>query len=184
MSLPAELPHWWGGRRGRGGGRGASLWGATGRDGMGGPGAGAMGVSGANSYSCSSCHALSEHVQNHCTRTLHVSHLYFSFSLFLYLLWTDLCTPLLDLSLCLVTSLFSCLLHDLRECREMAAHKTEQDMLNTSVLTKCRLMIFKKEANRGVNSFSSTFPPSQETNNVKYLQNRPQNCIVVLSLAA
>lgn len=66
----------------------------------------------------------------------------------------------------------------------MAAHKTEQDMLNTSVLTNCRPMIFKKEANRGVSSFSSTFPPSQETNNVKYLQNRPQNCIVVLSLAA
>ncbi len=33
----------------------------------GGPGAGAMGVSGASSYSYSSCHALSEHVQNHCT---------------------------------------------------------------------------------------------------------------------
>lgn len=63
--------------------------------------------------------------------TLAVSLILFSVStspsLFVqYLLWTDLCTPLLDLSLCLFNSLFSCLLHDLRECREMAAHKTDE----------------------------------------------------------
>lgn len=34
--LPPELPHWWGGRRGRSGGGGAILWGAADRDGMGG----------------------------------------------------------------------------------------------------------------------------------------------------
>lgn len=38
--LPAELSHWWGGRRGRAGGGGAILWGAADRDGMGGPGEG------------------------------------------------------------------------------------------------------------------------------------------------
>lgn len=41
--LPPELPHWWGGRRGRTGGGGAILWGATDRDGMGGPGGGRQG---------------------------------------------------------------------------------------------------------------------------------------------
>ena len=41
--LPAELSHWWGGRRGRTGGGGAILWGATDRDGMGGPGDGRQG---------------------------------------------------------------------------------------------------------------------------------------------
>lgn len=41
--LPPELPHWWGGRRGRTGGGGAILWGATDRDGMGGPGEGRQG---------------------------------------------------------------------------------------------------------------------------------------------
>lgn len=41
--LPAELSHWWGGRRGRTGGGGAILWGATDRDGMGGPGEGRQG---------------------------------------------------------------------------------------------------------------------------------------------
>lgn len=42
--LPPELPHWWGGRRGRTGGGGAILWGATDRDGMGGPGEGRQGT--------------------------------------------------------------------------------------------------------------------------------------------
>ncbi len=41
--LSAELSHWWGGRRGRTGGGGAILWGATDRDGMGGPGEGTQG---------------------------------------------------------------------------------------------------------------------------------------------
>lgn len=43
--LPPELSHWWGGRRGRTGGGGAVLWGATDRDGMGGPGDGTQGES-------------------------------------------------------------------------------------------------------------------------------------------
>lgn len=41
--LPPELPHWWGGRRGRAGGGWAILWGAADRDGMGGPGGGRQG---------------------------------------------------------------------------------------------------------------------------------------------
>lgn len=43
--LPPELSHWWGRRRGRTGGGGAILWGATDRDGMGGPGEGDTGES-------------------------------------------------------------------------------------------------------------------------------------------
>lgn len=98
--LPPELPHWWGGRRGRTGGGGASLWGATDRDGMGGPGEGNRGISGeATPYAEWPHHDITLGTPPH--------NIFFSFSSCLYsrsltslvyflLWWTDLCMPLLD----------------------------------------------------------------------------------------
>ena len=67
-----ELPHWWGGRRGRGGGgRGWGwdvLWGATDRTGMGRPGTGDRGDTGAVALDASSDHII------HCTSApMHMS---------------------------------------------------------------------------------------------------------------
>lgn len=100
LSSP-ELPHWWGGRRGRTGGGGAILWGATDRDGMGDQGKGHRGVSGE-----ATPHAVTT-PGHHTRHTPPPQHFSFISScrfvttslkpLFYFLLWwTDLCMPLLD----------------------------------------------------------------------------------------
>lgn len=106
---PAELPHWWGGRRGRTGGGGAVLWGATDRDGMGGPGEGTQG-SQRPSSSPRSAHTRTSHSHTPPLQPGYNTSLFFIFFyLFLSALtpsltprvdfllwWTDLCMPLLD----------------------------------------------------------------------------------------
>lgn len=98
--LPSELPHWWGGRRGRTGGGGAILWGATDRDGMGDQGKGHRGVSGeATPHAVTTLRHHTRHPP-HPNISLFISSCLFvtSFTpLFNFLLWwTDLCMPLLD----------------------------------------------------------------------------------------
>lgn len=103
---PPELSHWWGRRRGRTGGGGAILWGATDRDGMGGPGEGDTGESAEKQLPTQWSHqgiTLSTPPPNppllqHFSFFLFLSFLTSSLTPLVYFLlwWTDLCMPLLD----------------------------------------------------------------------------------------
>lgn len=105
---PPELSHWWGRRRGRTGGGGAILWGATDRDGMGGPGEGDTGESAEKQLPTQWSHqgiTLSTPPPNppllqHFSFFLFLSFLTSSLTPLVYFLlwWTDLCMPLLDSS--------------------------------------------------------------------------------------
>lgn len=103
LHLRAELPHWWGRRRGRTKWGGTILWGAADRDGMGGTGGGVHGGRWRRSEPPPPHHAVNTPV--HDTRHTPPAPHHHPFTHFLpsrarcllFLLgWTDLCMPLLD----------------------------------------------------------------------------------------
>lgn len=140
---------------------------------MGGPGAGAMGVSGANSYSYSSCHALSEHVQNHCTphtRWLSLCLSSSSLSLFLLLSLFYTCCGLICALLCWIWVFLTiyfrvyCMTWEsaerwlqtkqMKQTKKRHAEHISFDQFGFF----CIPMIIKNKANRGVKSFLALSP--------------------------